>query len=340
MTPFTRKGIRLKMSINQSLVSVIIPAYNYEDYVAEAIDSVLAQTYPYVEIIVVDDGSTDRTAQVVAGFGCRVCYERKVNGGLATARNYGIERAQGDLLVFLDADDLLEPSAIERMVAKLTQLGDEFALVAARYIAINESGDRLDHQVQYGFEEGVIFYRQLLLRSRFCPAVLVRRAVMLDLGMFDTNFGTAEQGSEDRDMWVRIAALHGVYMLQESLILKRDHNSNMSSNAARQTASTRRTLAKARSAGVVSRWSFPLWASVYAVQHFQSAIMYRECGDYRGALREILQSFIVCPWPISHRDADLPAWFRLKHLLVLIKRMVFRKRLGSHRSASAESAST
>ncbi|GAB4438348.1 MAG: glycosyltransferase family A protein [Anaerolineae bacterium] len=102
-------------------VSVIIPVYNGEQYLAEAIDSVLAQTRPPGEIIVVDDGSTDGSAEVVAAYGEPVRYLRQANQGPSSARNFGVEQAKGELLAWLDQDDLWEPDKLERQIAYLEQ---------------------------------------------------------------------------------------------------------------------------------------------------------------------------------------------------------------------------
>ena len=99
------------------LVSVIIPVYNYDRYLAEAIESVLSQTYQHLEVIVVDDGSTDRSAEVAKSFAARgVRYCHQVHAGIGLARNMGVELAQGDFLAFLDADDRWPLEKIERQV--------------------------------------------------------------------------------------------------------------------------------------------------------------------------------------------------------------------------------
>ncbi len=293
------------------LVSVVIPAYNYERYVGETVRSALGQTHPEIEVLVVDDGSTDGTGEVVRGFGDRVRYLPKENGGLGSARNYGIERARGEFLVFLDADDLLEPEAVEAMLGALRALPPDYALVACHYTAIGPGGEELSAQAR-GTRDAEVTYRSLLLRNRFCPVVLVRTSVVRELGMFDTSYGVGEQGSEDRDMWIRVAAGHRIHMLARRLVRKRQHEVNMSGNAGRQMASMRRTLAKARSAGVVPRWNLFFWGQVYAVYHYQGALMHKEAGDRRGAWRELLRSFASCPWPCPHRGAGLLSFFRAR----------------------------
>lgn len=97
----------------QPLVSIVIPCYNYGQFLGSAIESGLAQSYAPIEIIVVDDGSTDNTATIAAKYQGRVRYIKKPNGGLSSARNHGAKEARGEFVVFLDADDVLEPSYVE-----------------------------------------------------------------------------------------------------------------------------------------------------------------------------------------------------------------------------------
>lgn len=105
------------------MVSVIIPVYNGEKYLAEAIESVFSQTRAVTEILVVDDGSTDGSARVAQGFGDRVRYFHQPNGGIGAARNRGVELAQGSFFSFLDSDDLWEPRKLELQMAALEEEG-------------------------------------------------------------------------------------------------------------------------------------------------------------------------------------------------------------------------
>jgi len=99
-------------------ISVVIPSYNYARFVREAIDSALAQTYPPLEVIVVDDGSTDATPEVLASYGDRIRVIRQRNEGVARARNAGIATARGDYVAFLDADDVWHPRKLELQIAR------------------------------------------------------------------------------------------------------------------------------------------------------------------------------------------------------------------------------
>ena len=111
------------------LVSCIVPVYNGERYLREALDSILAQTYRPLEIIVADDGSADGTAGVVATFGDQVRYVRQHNQGPSSARNLGIRVPTGDFIAFLDADDLWHPEKLARQIARFqTRLNSIYAL--------------------------------------------------------------------------------------------------------------------------------------------------------------------------------------------------------------------
>jgi glycosyltransferase involved in cell wall biosynthesis len=104
--------------MNSSLISCIVPVFNGERYVREALESILAQTHRPLEIIVADDGSSDGTGAIVAGFGEWVRYVKQSNKGPATARNLGLSLATGDFVAFLDADDLWHPEKLERQFAR------------------------------------------------------------------------------------------------------------------------------------------------------------------------------------------------------------------------------
>lgn len=105
-------------------VSIIIPAYNVEAYIAASVDSALAQTYPNVEVVVVDDGSTDATSEILTGYGDRIVVVTQANGGLAAARNSGLRAATGDIFGLLDGDDTWLPERLDRMVDLLESRPD------------------------------------------------------------------------------------------------------------------------------------------------------------------------------------------------------------------------
>jgi glycosyltransferase involved in cell wall biosynthesis len=179
-----------------SKFSVVVPAHNVERTLHVAIRSVLDQTLPALEVVVVDDGSSDSTAEIAATFGERVRLIRKENGGTASARNRGIAEARGDVICFLDADDRYEPGRLEAIAAKLeAEPGLDGVLTDA--LLVGGGGSRRAS----GWWPAAASRERLDIRSKpiFC-ALAVRRRVLDELGPFDSRFRLLE----DVEMWHRL----------------------------------------------------------------------------------------------------------------------------------------
>lgn len=309
-------------------VTVIIPAYNYAAFVAEAIRSALVQDYAGPRaVLVVDDGSTDDTPQVVGSFGAAVQYHRKVNAGLSAARNTGMELSSHDLVVFLDADDVLEPQALSVLVTVWRNCGERKPLVVgSKGRMIGARGEWLSDNPE-ACDGGVESFRALdfVLRNRFAPIVLADRAALLSLGGFDPELAA----SEDRDMWIRVASCGDVKMIRAALHRKRDHGTNMSRHATRQTDSILRVLAKAQQSPG-SSISARVWAEAEAICLFQSARMHLNAGNGALASRQCLRSITRAPWLGFAKAAGFPAGFRTRFLMIQAGRL-----LGLFRSKSA-----
>ncbi|MBN1571264.1 MAG: glycosyltransferase [Acidobacteria bacterium] len=185
--------------MNTSKVSVILPAYNQKDYVENAIRSVLDQTYGLLELIIVDDGSTDSTASIVPQFDdCRIRYIYQDNKGLPSARNTGINHSSGKYLAFLDADDVYHPAKLEAQTAFLDSAPDVGLCYHSR-IEIDNQGNSLNF-VKAPAEVGL---KELLLGFPFSiNDVLIRREWINTVGLFDETFVL---NSEDRDFYLRLA---------------------------------------------------------------------------------------------------------------------------------------
>ncbi len=185
------------------LVSVLIPAYNVECYVADAIESALAQTYPKVEIVVVNDGSTDHTTAAIAPYRDRIVYVEQENRGLAGARNTGIRAASGSVLALLDADDLWLPERLERCIPILTAR-PEIGLVTSDAYVIDETvrttkrcyGDRRRYPFPAREDEQL---DEIARRNFLFISVVFRRELVERCGSFDESM----QRAEDYELWTR-----------------------------------------------------------------------------------------------------------------------------------------
>lgn len=207
-------------------VSVIIPTYNSARYVVDAVESVLAQTYRDFEVIVIDDGSTDETPEVMKRYGAPVRYLRQENAGVAAARNRGIAESRGRYIAFLDADDTWFPEKLERQMAALAGSGG----ARACYSAFLEVKDDLSPVGVRRSDRRGSAIEDLLLRGNVIGSictVVAERALFESVGGFDPVLSQCA----DWDMWVRLAAETEFVYLDEPLVTYRQHGSNMSRNA-------------------------------------------------------------------------------------------------------------
>jgi glycosyltransferase involved in cell wall biosynthesis len=188
------------------LVSVIIPCFNHAFYLREALESVLAQTYPHVEIVVVDDGSTDDPAKVVNQF-AGVRFVRQENHGPGTARNKGFKQSSGDYLVFLDADDRLLPEAVETGL-RFLDANPALAFVSGHCRYIDLDGSQLHIPSQLKPQED--HYLALLRRNYILAGstVIHRRHCLEEVGGYDGSVRI--KGAEDYDLYLRLTRIFPV----------------------------------------------------------------------------------------------------------------------------------
>src|SRR6266581_8021645 len=208
-----------------NLVSVIIPCYNHAQFLAHAIESVLAQSYSNFELIVVDDGSTDDTAEVVRRYS-PVHYVYQDNAGLSAARNTGLRQSRGEFVAFLDADDRLLPHALETGLNSIAE-HPECAFVSGHCRVIDTTGSVLAAPRQRCVERD--HYIELLGGGTYiwCPAsVLYRRCVF----NFVHGFDPAMVPVEDYDLYLRITKDFPVHCHAQVIAEYRQHGANTSRN--------------------------------------------------------------------------------------------------------------
>jgi glycosyltransferase involved in cell wall biosynthesis len=211
----------------QPLVSVIMPAYNTEKYIGDSIQSVLDQTYENWELLVVDDGSTDKTADIIRQFAAqdgRVKYLSQQNGRQAKARNTGTENASGTLLAFLDSDDLWLPEKLERQLQGLASTSAD--VVYSNGLIIYEPGatpGATDFPIVAGTVDGRKMFDVLLLGNHIpVQSVVLRIEAFRKAGPFDESLSF--HGCEDYELWLRLAASGALFHgMPEKLIKYRRH---------------------------------------------------------------------------------------------------------------------
>jgi len=217
------------------LVSVVVPAYNAEAFIATTLISAAYQTYERLEIVVVDDGSTDRTAEVVREFAVhdpRVKLLQQANAGVAAARNHGIRMAQGSLIAPLDADDLWERTKIERQVACFRGSDDRLALVYSWSHSIDDEGRIMRWKANRPEAQGRVFHQLIeanLIGNGSTP--LMRKDRVLEVGGYDPELRAREaQGCEDWKLYLSLAERYDFAVVPACLVGYRQTTGMMSRN--------------------------------------------------------------------------------------------------------------
>lgn len=216
---------------DNDLVSIILPVYNGEKFIEETLLSVLAQTYKNLEIIIVDDGSTDGTAKILKQLSTdqRVQYHFKQNGGLSSARNTGITLARGSYLAFIDADDIWMRDKIEEQL-RVMRMG-KWGIVYCDNEFIDEKGFPLQGQSLFRLQPEISGFvsEKLIDANLVCGSgsgVLIPSFVFQDVGVFDPELPTCE----DWDMWLRISEKYPISFVYKVLVKIRIHSKQMQSS--------------------------------------------------------------------------------------------------------------
>jgi glycosyltransferase involved in cell wall biosynthesis len=196
------------------LVSVIIPTYNRREYLSRAIDSVLGQTYPGFELLVVDDGSTDETPDLLKAYGRDIRVIRQANSGVSSARNAGIRAAGGELIALLDSDDSWLPEKLAHQV-DFFRASPQATICQTQEIWIR-NGKRVNPKKRHRKFSGMIFEKTLPLCLVSPSAVMMRASLFREVGLFDERLPACE----DYDLWLRITWKYPVHLIDIPLIVK------------------------------------------------------------------------------------------------------------------------
>lgn len=278
------------MSSLTPMVSIIIPTYNSARFLSDAINSALAQTYQNIEVIVVDDGSTDDTPNIVAEYKGRIAYVSQANGGTASARNAGIDASNGQYLVFLDADDRLLPHMVERLVGILETEREAEVGCGGWYVTDSEFNRIGESRVDP--PRGRLF--EAMIRDGgylVTGGTMLRRSIIEVAGAFDTSL----PNFEDWEFWVRLAYYGRFAFVSEPLMEYRQLPTSRSRAFSNFSASTAAVSAK---------------IYTFLREHGESPELGRLAKTNRRNLRRSLlaQNCFISHWSGSPVDALGYAW--------------------------------
>lgn len=278
------------------LVSVVIPNYNHARFLGDAIRSVLNQDYRGFEIVVVDDGSTDDSREVAAGFGDRIRYIHQTNAGLSAARNTGIRAAQGSLIGVLDADDMYEPMFLDTLVNALKSDPDADGVYCG-YQFVDETNDLLP-QVENRPVSSDKLYEALLDGNFLVPeSMFLRRTVYDEVGLFDE----ALRACEDWDVWLRVTKKYRIIHAPRILTRHRILAGSMSTDPLRMLTNRLAVLKKHVGGEPLVEGSSILHRA-YGRAYLGSCVEYLQYGDPDRAYQCFQKMANICPELLTEVD--------------------------------------
>lgn len=299
-----------RLAAAQSLTTtVLIPAYNAETTLRRAVDSVLAQTLPATEILVVDDGSRDGTAALVNGaYAGRVRLLSKPNGGLSSARNFGLREATGELIAFLDADDWWAPEKLARQTRVFAEQPETQITYTGLWIVDELSGERR----QQAPADSAHLWPQLRWTNPFIPpsSVMMRRSALEAVGCFNE----AIRAAEDWELWVKSTRRQYRFVATpEPLTFYQESPNGLSGDADRMFGSCLQILDGTLLEGLEGLERAMWRRRILSFQAFKSCLTARGAGD---RAKERAYMFLsLKAWP-------LPTWqpMRFKYFAVTLLR--------------------
>jgi len=275
-----------------SLISVIIPAFNAQDYITKALDSTLIQSYQHIEVLVINDGSTDNTKTIVESYqDPRVKLISQSNGGLSNARNTGIKNAQGHYLAFLDADDYWMPEKLEKQIEVLEQ-HTEISFCSTQTRVETPGGDFINTWFCPEINDTILrtIFSQNAAIAGSGSSVMLTAELQKQAGVFDESLHSLE----DIDMWMRYAAIAKYCCIPETLSVIIKRTDSMSRNLETMRNSAIRVLTKNKSLlNTTSQKTF--WHSCYANMLYDYAKWEARSGFKIIAIRHTLLALIYAP---------------------------------------------
>jgi glycosyltransferase involved in cell wall biosynthesis len=270
------------------LVSIIMPVYNRETFLNLAIISALSQTYKDIELVIIDDGSTDSSRDIIRKFSNS--YPRRIvplfqeHLGPTVARNNGIKKASGGFIAFLDSDDLLMPGKISRQIDIYSSC-PSFSFIYTGYNLIDTNGKEFQRIYPDRYFSGNI-YKKLWIKDNFISGgtIMVKKNNLHDVGLFDESL----TGAENLDLRIKLSKIGPVGFVNDILYSYRRHDSNLSSNTTSMTANYLNMVAN--HFGVDGIKNRSLWKSVMSVYFSKEGNRYFALNNYIEAKKHLLLS--------------------------------------------------
>jgi glycosyltransferase involved in cell wall biosynthesis len=280
-------------------VSVVIPTYNSGPLVTEAVECVLAQTRPPFEVLIIDDGSTDDTRARLEHYGPPVRFVWQPNGGVSSARNRGLAEVTGDLIAFLDADDVWHPDKLRRQLEAF-RTRPELGLLGTG--TVRWPGSFPPHLDASPAAVRDVPLEALVVRNHFVTSsIVLRREVARDVGQFDLSLS----GPEDYDFWLRVGRRAPVANLDLPLTGYRDLGGSLSKQAPRMEAGMRRIFDKLEEQGAFAGRPW-LRRKAWSYFLYDWARMYRDAGEFRPAVTRFVGALLQYPLPFNDPGAPKP----------------------------------
>ena len=280
-------------------VSVVIPAYNHAKFLKLAIESVLGQTWRDYEVVVVDDGSKDDTPAVAAQFGDRIRYVRQANKGMAATRNAALCHATGEIISFLDDDDVWLPAYLGSVLSEFESDPHVAAVHTGFQLTSDENGRDFPTQSVRTVPPQDLY--GTLIEGGFFPpsSVSVRRSALDEVGFFDEHL----QGYADWELWLRICRDRKFTGIPKVLVKYRIHAGGLSSNVDHMTQDRLKAIGKhfGPPDGVVADWPVDK-RRAYAYAYRTAAFEYNMQGKTEEALRFFEQSISIWPDILARLD--------------------------------------
>ncbi len=221
------------MNRGNDIVSIIIPVYNTEKYLEECLESALNQAYNEIEIIAVDDGSTDNSLNILKKYSDKIKIISKENGGTASALNAGIKNMKGEWFKWLSADDILYPNAVLELINAAKLLSNKKYILYTNYDIIDSQGEIIDQMIEPNYNKLDSFNVNVILLDHFIgngTTSLIHKSIIDEFGMFNETIGY----KEDYELWLRYNLLYNchIHLVPKNLAKYRVHKKQLSSEKA------------------------------------------------------------------------------------------------------------